>query len=134
MRTGQVETYIVDPNQPDGIPELDGEHFRTSLIGTSYQKYMPKNGHMVIKLFAQTEDEAGGCAENRKVFLKDLEGWPYTINGMFAGHYENVGTCDKSPREYARWTILLEDPGSTPDIFEGDWDYTAMQDYYRRNG
>ena len=75
--------------------------------------------HICLKLFNQTEDEAGGRGRFRKAMLAELEGAEWHRNGA-TGHYTNVGACRDAPREYALRTIMISDTGVA--VFEGDWD------------
>jgi hypothetical protein len=79
------------------------------------------DGCAIIRLFTQTDEEAGGRGENRKVMLVRLEGATYRYNNVF-GTYQDAGSCSKAPREYAVKTILIREPDGMIYVYDGDVD------------
>jgi hypothetical protein len=80
--------------------------------------------HLIIKTYIQTDEESGGRHGNRKAMLAMLEGQSYYYNGV-EGIYENVGDCEKAPREFAVRTLLIKSQSEFLDA-KGDWDYGEL--------
>ena len=113
LREGQVEIYIVSPEQPSFLERINYS------VGMSKFPH-----HYLIKTFRQTDEEAGGVGEDRLAVLEELEGEEYTHNGK-TGVYKNVGACGGAPREYAIQTTLITSPSGSL-IYKGDWDYEKL--------
>lgn len=92
------------------------ETLREGQIEIEYRK-----GYAFIRIFAQVDEEAGGCGLDRKVMLIRLEGTPYLFNGK-PGIYKNVGSCSGAPREYALKTIVIQNPNGNIIVYDGDID------------
>jgi hypothetical protein len=78
-------------------------------------------GCAVIRLFTQTDEEAGGRGKDRRAMLMRLEGTTYKYNNVY-GTYQDVGSCSKAPREYAVKTILIREPDGMIYVYGGDVD------------
>jgi hypothetical protein len=118
LHMGQAEVYYVDAKNP---PASQEEFYRANMC---QWELPPTKIHILIKTFIQTDEEAGGCGENRRVMLDFMEGDSYLHNGT-RGVYENVGSCTNSPREYAVRTILIRNQSDIIDA-RGDWDYDVL--------
>jgi len=64
-----------------------------------------KDNMLVIKLFQQTDEEAGGTGANRKVLTEDLLGRDYSLNGDVLTYASAVPPVPE--REYALKTVIL---------------------------
>ena len=70
---------------------------------------------LVVKVFEQTDEEAGGTGANRKVLTSSLAGDSYFVNGTYNASYS------LNDREYALKTIVVKnlkitDEGMTLDV------------------
>jgi hypothetical protein len=67
------------------------------------------NMMLVIKVYQQTDQEAGGTASNRKVLTTDLVGDEYFLNtGVANPHYSTKGTYVLNGTEYPLETIVCK--------------------------
>jgi len=102
--------------------EYMDEGIRPAQVETNYWE---PDKHLIIKLYIQTDEEAGGVGADRRSMLAWLEGVEYLHNGE-KGIYENVGKCYKAPREYAVKTIWVKSPNNVISL-AGDWDYNVLK-------
>jgi hypothetical protein len=105
-------------------PEETGLTIRQGQVELTWVKVHSYGQHLLIKTYLQTDEEAGGRAENRRAMLVMLEGQSYYHNGV-EGIYENVGDCEKAPREFAIRTLLIKSQSDFLDA-RGDWDYEKL--------
>ncbi|RLI54207.1 MAG: hypothetical protein DRP09_13735 [Candidatus Thorarchaeota archaeon] len=78
---------------------------------------------LVVKVFAQTDEEAGGTGANRKVAAdSDLIGQAYWHNGV-------RGTYTAGDREYALKTIIVEHLKITDEAYTLDMGANATQTF-----
>lgn len=116
MRAEQTEIYFADFQDPPTI------HYQVP-------SFALPDGHLIIKVFEQTDEQAGGRGQDRRVMMDQMEGTTFILNGAPAGQYKNTRDCKDAPPGYARWTILIKSHDSEPEVFEGDWTHEAMVDY-----
>jgi len=78
---------------------------------------------LVVKVFAQTDEEAGGTGANRKIAAdSDLIGQSYWHNGV-------MGTYSAGDREYALKTIIVEHLKMTDEAYTLDMGANATQTF-----
>jgi hypothetical protein len=104
--------------------EETGLTIRQGQVELTWVKVHTYGQHLLIKTYLQTDEEAGGRAESRRAMLGMLEGQSYYHNGV-EGIYENVGDCEKAPREFAVRTLLIKSQSEFLDA-KGDWDYEEL--------
>ena len=82
---------------------------------------------LVVKVFAQTDEEAGGTGSNRRVKVgSDLDGRTYFNNGMKATYAPSLGN---PVREYALKTIVVEHLKITDEAYTLDMGTNATQTF-----
>lgn len=86
-----------------------------------------KNSVLVIKVFRQTDEDAGGTGVNRKVLTSDLLGADYFLNGT-KGTY--ASTVQPTPeQEYALKTIIVPGLAITSEAFSLALGSNATQNF-----
>lgn len=86
-----------------------------------------KDSVLVVKVFHQTDEEAGGTASSRKVLTSDLLGQPYWVNGT---RYTYASTVQSpAEREYALKTIIVPNLIITEEGFSGSVTANATQSF-----
>ena len=110
---------------PVFYPEDEPRYLRRGQIEIKYISAPAGSGiHVLIKTYIQTDEEAGGVGDMRRMNLVYCEGNAYYHNGV-EGKYEHVGECEKAPREFAVRTILIKSLSEVLDAI-GDWDYEVL--------
>jgi hypothetical protein len=106
--TATVETTASDLKQWAIFAAKEAEFDAGTLDDIDVFDLLAKKDNMlVIKLFQQTDEEAGGTGANRKVLTEDLLGRDYSLNGDVLTYASTVPAVPE--REYALKTVVLPD-------------------------